>query len=72
MSLSSDAAAAPAKLSRFSTGERWVHRTLGILMAVLMVTAALLFIPDLGRARVPGDVTREISRAKTERSQLPW
>jgi formate dehydrogenase subunit gamma len=48
MSLSPDVAEAPAKLRRFSTGERWLHRTLGILMAVLMVTAAFLFIPDLG------------------------
>ncbi len=48
MSQSSDPAGTPTTLTRFSTGERWVHRTLGILMAVLMVTAALLFIPDLG------------------------
>ena len=48
MSLSSDSPATPARLTRFSTGERWLHRILGILIAVLMVTAALLFIPDLG------------------------
>ena len=35
-------------LRRFSTGERWVHRTLGILLGVLMVTAALLYFPWLG------------------------
>jgi formate dehydrogenase subunit gamma len=48
MTLSSDTAEAPARLVRFSTGERWIHRSIGILMAVLIVTAALLFIPDLG------------------------
>ncbi len=45
MTLSSDR---PASLVRFSTAERWVHRTLGILILILIATAALLFIPDLG------------------------
>jgi formate dehydrogenase subunit gamma len=48
MSLSSDAEGAPARLIRFSSGERWLHRIVGLLMAVLIATAALLFIPDLG------------------------
>lgn len=45
MTLSSDR---PASFVRFSTAERWVHRTLGILILILIATAALLFIPDLG------------------------
>lgn len=45
MTLSSDAATV---LPRFSVGERWTHRVLGILMGVLLVTAALLYVPDLG------------------------
>ena len=48
MTLSSDAAPAPARLLRFSAGERWIHRSVGVLMTILIVTAALLFIPDLG------------------------
>jgi formate dehydrogenase subunit gamma len=35
-------------LRRFTTAERWVHRTLGIVMGVLLVTSAFLFFPDLG------------------------
>lgn len=35
-------------MPRFSAAERWVHRTLGLLVGILMVTAALLFLPDLG------------------------
>ena len=45
MSLSSDA---PTTLARFTPAERWTHRILGLLLGVLIVTAALLFIPDLG------------------------
>ena len=48
MSLSSDVAARPERLTRFSPGERWLHRSVGILMLVLILTAALLYIPDLG------------------------
>lgn len=43
MSLSSDTA-----LLRFTRAERWVHRSLAIILGVLMVTGALLFFPDLG------------------------
>ena len=45
MTLSSERA---ITLVRFSTAERWVHRILGILILILILTAALLFIPDLG------------------------
>jgi formate dehydrogenase subunit gamma len=44
MSLSSDA---PVSLPRFTRAERWVHRTLGVLMGVLLVTGAIMFFPDL-------------------------
>lgn len=44
MSLSSDA---PAQLPRFTAAERWVHRTLGLLMGVLIITGAIMFFPDL-------------------------
>lgn len=37
-----------ARVPRFSRGERWAHRTLGILVGILLVTGALLFFPDLG------------------------
>ncbi len=47
MSLSSDVEAQPM-LPRFSRGERWVHRVVAIDMGVLLVTAALLFLPVLG------------------------
>ena len=35
-------------LLRFTRAERWVHRSLAIVLGVLMVTGALLFFPDLG------------------------
>jgi formate dehydrogenase subunit gamma len=43
MTLSSDVAVLP----RFTTAERWTHRVVGILIGVLLVTAALLYVPDL-------------------------
>jgi formate dehydrogenase subunit gamma len=36
-----------ASLTRFSRSERWTHRVVGILVGVLLVTAALLYVPDL-------------------------
>jgi formate dehydrogenase subunit gamma len=44
MSLSSDQ---PDALPRFAPAERWTHRIIGILVGVLLITAALLYIPDL-------------------------
>lgn len=35
-------------IRRFSRAERWVHRSLGILVGILLITGALLFFPDLG------------------------
>ncbi|MBK9740341.1 MAG: cytochrome b/b6 domain-containing protein [Actinobacteria bacterium] len=37
-----------ATLPRFSPGERWAHRSIGILTGILLVTAALLYVPMLG------------------------
>lgn len=47
MSPSSEPATASESLPRFTTAERWLHRTLGILMGVLLVTGAIMFFPDL-------------------------
>ena len=33
-------------IQRFSPAERWAHRLIAVLMIVLLVTAALLYIPD--------------------------
>jgi formate dehydrogenase subunit gamma len=44
MNPSSDA---PALLPRFTRAERWVHRSLGLLLGVLLVTGAIMFFPDL-------------------------
>ncbi|MHA6759020.1 cytochrome b/b6 domain-containing protein [Streptacidiphilus sp. PAMC 29251] len=48
--------AEPAELFRFSTAERWVHRTTSTLMMVAIVTAAFLYLPFLaeivGRRRL--------------------
>ncbi len=38
----------PDRLPRFSAAERWAHRSIAILTIILLVTAALLYIPDLG------------------------
>ena len=35
----------PANILRFTAAERWTHRTLGILMGVLLITAAVLYLP---------------------------
>nr|WP_232248367.1 cytochrome b/b6 domain-containing protein [Streptacidiphilus rugosus] len=46
----------PRLLRRFSTAERWVHRTTALLMIVAIVTAAFLYLPQLaelvGRRRL--------------------
>jgi len=34
-------------IARFSLAERWAHRCLATLVMILLVTAALLYIPDL-------------------------
>lgn len=48
MSLRADAPAPPAaRVHRFSRAERWVHRTTAALMGVCVVTAAVLYIPQL-------------------------
>ncbi|MER6565843.1 cytochrome b/b6 domain-containing protein [Streptomyces sp. NPDC001093] len=48
MSLRADAPAPPgARVRRFSRAERWVHRTTAALMGVCVVTAAILYIPQL-------------------------
>lgn len=48
MSLSSDSSVDPATpILRFTRAERWVHRTLGILMGVLLITGAIMFFPEL-------------------------
>jgi len=39
----------PAKLLRFTRGERWVHRTTAILMVVCLATAALLYVDVLSQ-----------------------
>ena len=41
------AADTPRMLTRFTRGERWVHRSVAIDMGVLLVTAALLYFPAL-------------------------
>jgi formate dehydrogenase subunit gamma len=48
MSLRADTRApAGARIRRFSRAERWVHRTTAVLMGVCVVTAAVLYIPQL-------------------------
>ncbi|MFE9645699.1 cytochrome b/b6 domain-containing protein [Streptomyces sp. NPDC006365] len=36
-----------ARVRRFSRGERWVHRVTAVLMALCVVTAACLYVPQL-------------------------
>ncbi|MFC5910215.1 cytochrome b/b6 domain-containing protein [Streptacidiphilus monticola] len=46
----------PPELVRFTTAERWVHRTTSALMLVAILTAAFLYVPQLaelvGRRRL--------------------
>ncbi len=48
------------RVRRFSAGERWIHLTLGVLMGVCIVTAALLYVDPLsalvGRRRLVASV----------------
>jgi formate dehydrogenase subunit gamma len=46
--MSQSSSATTATLSRFTAAERWVHRSVAVLMGLLILTAALLFFPDLG------------------------
>jgi formate dehydrogenase subunit gamma len=47
-------------LDRFSLGERWVHRSLAVLIGVMLVTAAVLYVAPLGqlvgRRRLVADI----------------
>jgi formate dehydrogenase subunit gamma len=36
-----------ARVRRFGTGTRWVHRTTALLFGVCLVTAAMLYVPEL-------------------------
>ncbi|MEZ5116133.1 MAG: cytochrome b/b6 domain-containing protein [Candidatus Nanopelagicales bacterium] len=36
-------------LQRFTGGERWVHRSLGVLMLGCLASAAVLYVPDLSQ-----------------------
>ena len=36
-----------ARIARFSRAERWVHRSITVLMIVLIATAAALYFPDV-------------------------
>jgi formate dehydrogenase subunit gamma len=47
MSPSTDPGTALGGITRFSRGERWVHRSLAVLMAICVVTAGLLYVPEL-------------------------
>ncbi|GGW49323.1 formate dehydrogenase subunit gamma [Streptomyces lucensis JCM 4490] len=48
MSLRAETPAPPsARVRRFTAAERWVHRTTAALMGVCVVTAAVLYIPQL-------------------------
>lgn len=38
----------PLRIKRFTTAERWVHRSLGLVLGVLIITGTLLFFPALG------------------------
>lgn len=46
----------PDELRRFTTAERWVHRTTAVMMTVAIITAAFLYLPQLaelvGRRRL--------------------
>jgi formate dehydrogenase subunit gamma len=43
----SSESSAGRRLPRFTRGERWLHRAIAIDVGVLMITAAILFFPDL-------------------------
>jgi formate dehydrogenase subunit gamma len=49
-------AGAPELLRRFTTAERWIHRTTALLMGIALITAAFLYLPALaelaGRRRL--------------------
>ena len=37
------------RLRRFSSGERWVHRSVALLIGVLLLTAAILYLAPLSQ-----------------------
>ena len=47
-------------LRRFSRGERWTHRTFGLLMGGCLITAALLYVPVLSGLIGQRDVVKTV------------
>ncbi len=49
----------PDRIRRFSSGERWIHLSLGVLMGICILTAAILYWGPLstlvGRRETGGD-----------------
>ncbi len=37
----------PERIHRFTAAERWLHRSIALLMLVLLATAAALYLPDI-------------------------
>lgn len=37
----------PVMIPRFTRAERWVHRSLGTVVGILLITGAIMFFPDL-------------------------
>jgi formate dehydrogenase subunit gamma len=47
MSLRADTPSSTVEVRRFSTAQRWIHRTTAALMGLCVVTAACLYVPQL-------------------------
>lgn len=50
-------------IKRFSTAERWAHRSIAILTIILLITAALLYIPDFAAIFGNRQIVRVIHEA---------
>lgn len=50
-------------IKRFSTAERWAHRAIAVLTIVLLITAALLYIPDFASLVGNRQIVRVIHEA---------
>ena len=65
------AAAAKATLLRFDRPERWIHRSFGALMGICLVTAAMLYIPEIALLIGRRDLVRTVHLVAGLASPVP-
>ena len=60
-----------ATLLRFDRPERWIHRSFGVLMGICLVTAAMLYIPEIALLIGRRDLVRTVHLVAGLASPVP-